>query len=40
MRAVVGAIAYPDLRPESVAGDDFVRFMQTAEAGPAYPPRG
>ena len=30
MRAVVGAIAYPDLRPESVAGDDFVRFMQTA----------
>jgi hypothetical protein len=30
MRVLVEAVGYPELRPEPVAGDDFVRFTQTA----------
>jgi Cyclic nucleotide-binding domain len=30
MRVLVEAVAYPELRPEPVVGDDFVRFTQTA----------
>jgi hypothetical protein len=34
MRVLVVAVGYPDLRPEPVAGDDFVRFTQTAGGQP------
>jgi Cyclic nucleotide-binding domain len=30
MRVLVEAVGYPELRPEPVVGDDFVRFTQTA----------
>ena len=37
MRVQVEAVAYPELRPEPVAGDDFVRFTQTAGGRPGVP---
>ena len=37
MRVLVEAIGYPDLRPEPVVGDDFVRFTQTAGGRPGVP---
>jgi hypothetical protein len=37
MRVLVEAIGYPDLRPEPVVGDDFVRFTQTAGGRPGIP---
>jgi Cyclic nucleotide-binding domain len=37
MRVLVEAIAYPDLRPEPISGDDFVRFTQTAGGRPGVP---
>jgi hypothetical protein len=40
MRVVVEAVGYPELRPEPVVGADFVRFTQTAGAGPASSRRG
>ncbi len=37
MRVLVAAIGFPDLRPEPVVGDDFVRFTQTAGGRPGVP---
>ena len=37
MRVLVEAVGYPDLRPEPVAGDDFIRFTQTAGGRPGVP---
>jgi cyclic nucleotide-binding protein len=37
MRILVEAVGYPDLRPEPEAGDDFVRFTQTAGGRPGMP---
>jgi Cyclic nucleotide-binding domain len=37
MRVLVAAIGFPDLRPEPVTGDDFVRFTQTAGGRPGIP---
>jgi hypothetical protein len=37
MRVLVEAVGYPDLRPEPVVGDDFVRFTQTAGGRPGMP---
>jgi hypothetical protein len=37
MRVLVEAVGYPDLRPEPVAGDDFVRFTQTCGGRPGMP---
>ena len=37
MRVQVEAVAYPELRPEPVVGDDFVRFTQTAGGRPGVP---
>ena len=37
MRVLVEAIGYPDLRPEPVVGEDFVRFTQTAGGRPGMP---
>ena len=37
MRIQVEAIGYPELRPEPVAGPDFVRFSQTAGGRPGMP---
>jgi hypothetical protein len=37
MRVLVEAVDYPDLRPEPVVGDDFVRFTQTAGGRPGVP---
>jgi len=37
MRVQVEAVAYPELRPEPVVGDDFVRFTQTAGGRPGIP---
>src|SRR5436309_2163151 len=37
MRIMVEAVAYPDLRPEPIVGDDFVRFTQTAGGRPGIP---
>jgi len=37
MRVLVEAAGYPDLRPEPVAGEDFVRFTQTAGGRPGMP---
>jgi hypothetical protein len=37
MRVLVEAVGYPDLRPEPVVGDDFVRFTQTAGGRPGIP---
>jgi hypothetical protein len=37
MRVLVEAVAYPELRPEAVTGDDFVRFTQTAGGRPGVP---
>jgi hypothetical protein len=37
MRVVVVAVGYPDLRPEPVVGEDFVRFTQTAGGRPGMP---
>ena len=34
MRVLVVAVPYPELRPEPLAGDDFVRFTQTAGGQP------
>lgn len=40
MRVQVEAVGYPELRPEPLVGADFVRFTQTAGAGPACPRPG
>jgi hypothetical protein len=40
MQVLFVAVGYPDLRPEPVVGEDFVRFTQTAGAGQACPRRG
>jgi len=37
MRIQVEAVGYPDLRPEPVLGDNFVRFTQTAGGRPGMP---
>ena len=37
MRVLVVALGYPDLRPEPVVGEDFVRFTQTAGGRPGMP---
>jgi len=37
MRVLVEAVGYPELRPEPVAGPDFVRFTQTAGGRPGLP---
>jgi Cyclic nucleotide-binding domain len=37
MRVQIEAVGYPELRPEPVAGDDFVRFTQTAGGRPGMP---
>lgn len=37
MRVLVEATGYPDLRPEPVVGEDFVRFTQTAGGRPGIP---
>jgi Cyclic nucleotide-binding domain len=37
MRILVEAVAYPELRPDPVVGDDFVRFTQTAGGRPGMP---
>src|SRR6266704_1628016 len=37
MRVVVEAVAYPELTPEPVIGEDFVRFTQTAGGRPGIP---
>ena len=37
MEVLMEAIGFPDLRPEPVAGDDFVRFTQTAGGGAGVP---
>ena len=37
MRVQVEAVGYPELRPEPVVGDDFVRFTQTAGGRPGVP---
>jgi Cyclic nucleotide-binding domain len=37
MRVLVEAVGYPELRPEPVAGEDFVRFTQTAGGRPGMP---
>jgi hypothetical protein len=37
MRVLVDAVGYPELRPEPVVGDDFVRFTQTAGGHPGIP---
>lgn len=37
MRIQVEAVGYPELRPEPVAGEDFVRFTQTAGGRPGMP---
>jgi hypothetical protein len=37
MRVLVGAVSYPELRPEPVADADFVRFTQTAGGRPGMP---
>ncbi len=37
MRVQVEAVGYPELRPEPVAGEDFVRFTQTAGGRPGVP---
>jgi len=39
IRVQVEAVGYPELRPEPVAGEDFVRFTQTAGAVPEFPRR-
>ena len=36
MRVLVEAVGYPELRPEPIAGDDFVRFTQTAGGQPRH----
>ena len=40
MEVLMEAIGFPDLRPEPVAGDDFVRFTQTAGGRLAFPHPG
>lgn len=37
MRVQIEAVAYPELRPEPVVGEDFVRFTQTAGGRPGMP---
>ena len=37
MRVQVEAVGYPELRPEPVIGEDFVRFTQTAGGRPGVP---
>jgi Cyclic nucleotide-binding domain len=37
MRVLVVALGYPDLRPEPVVGEDFIRFTQTAGGQPGMP---
>jgi hypothetical protein len=37
MRVIFQARAYPDLKPEPVVGDDFVRFTQSAGGQPGVP---
>ena len=37
MRVLVEAVGYPELRPEPVIGEDFVRFTQTAGGRPGVP---
>ena len=37
MRVQVEAVAYPELTPEPLAGEDFVRFTQTAGGRPGVP---
>jgi hypothetical protein len=37
MRVLVEAVGYPEVRPEPVAGADFVRFTQTAGGRPGMP---
>jgi hypothetical protein len=37
MRVQVEAVGYPELRPEPVVGEDFVRFTQTAGGRPGVP---
>jgi cyclic nucleotide-binding protein len=37
MRIQVEAVGFPELRPEPVTGDDFVRFTQTAGGRPGMP---
>ena len=37
MRVQIEAVGYPELRPEPVVGDDFVRFTQTAGGRPGMP---
>jgi len=37
MRVLVEAVGYPELRPEPVTGEDFVRFTQTAGGRPGVP---
>jgi hypothetical protein len=37
MRVQVEAVGYPELRPEPVIGEDFVRFVQTAGGRPGVP---
>jgi hypothetical protein len=37
IRVLVQALGYPDLKPEPVVGEDFVRFTQTAGGRPGVP---
>jgi hypothetical protein len=37
MRVQIEAVGYPELKPEPVVGDDFVRFTQTAGGRPGMP---
>ena len=37
MRILVEAVGYPELRPEPVIGEDFIRFTQTAGGRPGIP---
>jgi hypothetical protein len=37
MRVQIEAVGYPELRPDPVVGDDFVRFTQTAGGRPGMP---
>jgi len=37
MQVLVVAVGYPDLRPEPLVGEDFVRFTQTAGGRPGMP---
>ncbi len=37
MRVQVEAVGYPDMRPDPVAGEDFVRFTQTTGGRPGMP---